>query len=72
MSGQQAERDAAVEAVREHGWKVARETAKGYLVMRCSCGRHQETLHKTPGNVNHFRQKAQKMIRDCSTRRGAE
>jgi hypothetical protein len=71
MSGQQAERDAAVKALAPHGWHVARETEKGYLVMRCSCGRHQETLHKTP-NRSHFRQKVQKMIRDCSTGRGTK
>lgn len=34
MSGQSAEREAAVRAVAEHGWSVARETARGYYVMR--------------------------------------
>lgn len=38
-----------------HGWTVARVTTRGYLIMRCSCGNHQETLHKTPSNPNHFK-----------------
>lgn len=68
MSGQDAEREAAVSQVALHGWTVARETAKGYYVMRCGCGRHQETLHKTPGR-SHFRQKVARMISQCSTQR---
>jgi hypothetical protein len=59
-------RDAAVEEVAPHGWKVARETKRGYLIMRCSCGNHQETLHKTPSNPNHFRNKVARMISECS------
>lgn len=57
----------AVEAVASHGWTIARVTKRGYLVMRCSCGAHQETLHKTPSNPNHFKQKAAHMIKTCST-----
>ncbi len=41
-------RDEAVRLVAAHGWSVARTTKRGYLIMRCSCGMHQETLHKTP------------------------
>ncbi len=67
MSGQDAERARVVREVAAHGWTVARETAKGYYVMRCGCGRHQETLHKTPRLQDHFRQKAARMIRVCST-----
>jgi hypothetical protein len=61
-----SERDAAVEEVAPHGWKVARETKRGYLIMRCSCGNHQETLHKTPSNPSHFRNKVARMISECS------
>jgi hypothetical protein len=60
-------RDEAVEAVAEHGWHAARTTKRGYLIMRCSCGSHQETLHKTPSNPNHFRQKAARMVAVCSS-----
>lgn len=56
----------AVEVVAAHGWTVARVTERGYLIMRCACGNHQETLHKTPSNPNHFRQKAGRMIASCS------
>jgi hypothetical protein len=49
---------------------VARTSGKGYLVMRCACGAHQETLHKTPSNPKHFREKAAHMIRLCSTQKG--
>jgi hypothetical protein len=69
VSGQSAEREAAVREVALHGWTVARETAKGYYVMRCSCGRHQTTMHKTPGLRDHFRNKVAWMIRQCSTQR---
>jgi hypothetical protein len=43
-------RDEAVAHVAQHGWTMARTTKRGYLIMRCSCGSHQETLHKTPSN----------------------
>jgi hypothetical protein len=64
-------RDEAVSLVGEHGWYVARESGKGYLVMRCACGAHQETFHKTPSNPNHFRLKAAYMIRLCSRQEDA-
>jgi hypothetical protein len=51
----------------EHGWTVHHENAKGYLQMRCGCGRHLVWLHKTPSNPNHFREKVAYMIRVCST-----
>ncbi len=63
-------RDEAVRRVAEHGWAVARVSGKGYLIMRCACGDHQETFHKTPSNPNHFSQKAAFMIRLCSVREG--
>lgn len=59
----ESERDAAVEQATAHGWTVARETKRGYLILRCSCGKHQETLHKTPSNPNHFRNKVARMAR---------
>jgi len=59
-------RHEAVELVAPHGWFVARATKRGYLIMRCSCGDHQETLHKTPSNPNHFRLKVARMIAVCS------
>ncbi len=60
------ERNRAVARVAEHGWYVARVTKGGYLIMRCRCGAHQETLHKTPSLASHFRQKANRMIATCS------
>jgi hypothetical protein len=59
-------RDAAVAEVATHGWTVARETKRGYLIMRRACGKHQETLHKTPSNPNHFRNKVARMVSECS------
>jgi hypothetical protein len=67
VSGQDAEREAAVDRVAKHGWIVARQTKRGYYVMRCGCGRHQETMHKTPRLPDHFRQKVARMIATCST-----
>jgi len=61
VANSKSERDAAVEEVAAHGWVVARETKRGYLIMRCACGAHQETLHKTPSNPNHFRSKVSRM-----------
>jgi len=72
VSGQDAEREAAVREVAPRGWTVARETARGYYVMRCSCGRHQTTMHKTPRLSNHFRNNVAWMIRECSTKRDGE
>jgi hypothetical protein len=69
VSGQDAERDAAVAEVARHGWTVARETKRGYYVMRCSCGGHQTTMHKTPRLRDHFRNKVAWMISQCSTQR---
>jgi len=69
VTGQDGEREAAVREVAQHGWTVARETKRGYYVMRCGCGRHQETMHKTPRLRNHFRQKVARMINTCSTQR---
>lgn len=60
-------RDEAVDEVAPHGWFVARTTKRGYLIMRCSCGAHQETLHKTPSNPNLFKRKAAHMVTTCST-----
>jgi hypothetical protein len=61
------ERRWAIDQVAEHGWTVHHENAKGYLQMRCGCGRHLVWLHKTPSNPNHFREKVAYMIRVCST-----
>jgi hypothetical protein len=72
VSRQSAERDAAVTDVARHGWIVARETKRGYYVMRCSCGRHQTTMHKTPRLRDHFRNKVAWMISQCSTQRKDE
>jgi hypothetical protein len=41
----------------------------GYYVMRCGCGRHQTTMHKTPRLPDHFRNKVAWMISLCSTQR---
>lgn len=59
------ERDRALREVETCGWWIARTTKRGYLVMRCGCGEHQETMHKTPSNPDHFRQKAARMTRTC-------
>jgi hypothetical protein len=42
---------------------VHHENAKGYLQMRCGCGRHLVWLHKAPSSPNHFREKVAYMIR---------
>ena len=72
MSGQDTERAAAVREVQAHGWTLARETAKGYYVMRRGCGQHQATMHKTPRLSSHFRNRVAWMIRLCSTQREGE
>jgi hypothetical protein len=66
VSGQRAERDAAVEEVAKHGWRVAKESASGYYAMYCYCGIHHTNLHKTPSNPDHFRERVRYMIRLCS------
>lgn len=60
------ERAKAVEVLAQHGWVVARTTKRGYLIMRCACGDHYGTLHKTPSNPNHFKQRSGYMISQCS------
>jgi hypothetical protein len=69
VSGQRAEREAAVREIAAHGWTVARETSRGYYVMHCGCGRHQTTMRKTPRLPDHFRNKAAWMVTQCSIRR---
>ncbi len=66
MSGQRAEREAAVEEVAEHGWRVAKKSASGYYAMYCYCGDHHTNLHKTPSNPDHFKERVRYMIRLCS------
>ena len=66
MSGQRAEREAAVKEVAEHGWRFVKENANGYYVMHCYCGKHYTNLHKTPSNPDHFKQRVGYMIRLCS------
>jgi hypothetical protein len=61
------ERKACIKAVEPHGWHVARVTRKGYTLMRCSCGEHQESLSKTPSDPHHYRNKTNRMIEECST-----
>jgi hypothetical protein len=61
------ERAKAIAQVEPHGWAPARTTKRGYVIMRCSCGQHQETLHKTPSLPGHFARKAAHMIATCST-----
>jgi hypothetical protein len=68
MSGEhEKEKAGAIAKAQGAGWSVARVTAKGYTVMHCGCGQHQETLKKTPSNPDHFRQKANRMVVTCST-----
>jgi hypothetical protein len=69
VSGQDAEREAAVGEVALHGWTVARETKRGYYVMHCGCGQHKTTMHKTPRLRDHFRNRVTWMISQCSTKR---
>jgi hypothetical protein len=66
MSGQRAEREAAVKEVAEHGWRKVKESASGYYVMHCYCGKHYTNLHKTPSNPDHFKERVRYMIRLCS------
>ena len=67
MSSQAAERQDVVDNVASAGWFVARETNKGYLIMHCGCGEHAETLHKTPSDRHHFKNKEARMLRTCAT-----
>jgi hypothetical protein len=46
VSGQRAEREAAVKEVAEHGWRFVKENANGYYVMHCYCGKHYTNLHR--------------------------
>ncbi len=66
VSGQRDEREAAVEEVAAHGWRLAKESASGYYAMYCYCGDHHTNLHKTPSNPDHFKQRVRYMIRLCS------
>lgn len=61
------ERDAAIAAAEAAGWTVVRVTKRGYSVMRCSCGAHQETMHKSPSNPFHYRRKAARMVTLCNS-----
>lgn len=60
------ERERALELVSRHGWYVHHENAKGYLQLRCGCGKHVHWLPKTPSNRNTWHNKARSFIRECS------
>jgi hypothetical protein len=67
MSGEHnKELQVALRFLELNGWRVARVSTSGYRIMRCGCGQHQGTLHKTPSNPNHFRQRAKAMVALCS------
>lgn len=68
VASAEREREQARKVLAEHGWVLARETKRGYWIMRCSCGQNpQETVHKTPSDPNHVRLKVVRMISTCST-----
>lgn len=64
--GNDDERQRALKLLRQNGWRVDHENRKGYLHLLCGCGQHRGTLHKTPSNPSHFRQKAAFLVRQCS------
>jgi hypothetical protein len=68
VAGQDAERESTVAAAAAIGWTIRRETKRGYLVMHCGCGEHQEILHKTPSNPNHFTNKLRRITSTCVSR----
>lgn len=48
----------------ENEWEIIR--GNGYYKMRCPCGAHKLTLHLSPSNPNHGKEKIQQMKRtDC-------
>jgi hypothetical protein len=64
--GKQTEMERALEYLALEGWYVHDTSAKGYVEVRCSCGgKHIGWLHKTPSNPQHYRQKANRLIRMC-------
>jgi hypothetical protein len=67
MVGRNDEQKRALERLIEHGWTIQRETGKGYLQLTCGCGGHLGRLHKTPSDPNHYRHRADFLIRQCST-----
>lgn len=64
------ERRRALALLAEHGWYVHHQNAKGYLQVRCGCGKHLHWLPKTPSNRNTWHNKARSFISECSTRPG--
>lgn len=55
MAGGTEREDVFAEAARLTWTIDERPNRKGYLKMRCPCGKHQKWLHKTPSNPNYFR-----------------
>ena len=63
MSGG-VERGDAFAAADRLGWAIdPKPNKKGYLKMRCSCGRHITWLHKTPSNPHYYQQRVAHMER---------
>lgn len=67
LVGRDDELQRAISLVEEHGWSVAGVARRGYVKVRCGCGVHTGWFHKTPSNPKHYREKANFLIRQCST-----
>lgn len=60
------EREDVFAAAKELGWAIeTKPNGKGYLKLRCPCGKHLHWLHKTPSNPNYYREFIKQMHRAC-------
>lgn len=54
---------ACIEVFRECGWTVDKK--KKYFRARCSCGKHQTSIHLTPSSADYFKHKERQARKCC-------
>src|SRR5680860_268963 len=57
--------DSEVEQAEACGWVTRPPNRKGYIPLRCGCGKHMLWLHKTPSDPNYFSNKIRYIQRVC-------
>lgn len=45
------------------GWQIKK--GKKYFQARCPCGAHMATIHVSPSNPNHFKERRRYLARIC-------
>lgn len=67
MSGSsRREQRGVVAFAKSLGWTAEEPNSKGYIKIKCACGKHQTWIHKTPSGVNYWAERRRFIERTCS------